>query len=99
MGIHDLPNEFVAGEHIIIQVGGQNDGPGYIIYVGSDGKVHVKRVPGRDPGVKVQFDAAVSILEHAALTKDASIEKRLTASAQESLAPIAQKIYTSTVGK
>lgn len=84
-----------AIEQVVIRVGGENDGPGYIIYVGSDGKLHIKKVPGWDPGVRLQFDAAVSILQHAALAKDAKIEQKLIASAEKLMNPIAQQVYKS----
>jgi hypothetical protein len=46
------------------------DAGGFAIYFGSDGKLHVKRVPGWDPAVR-ELAAAVQVLDAAATMKDA----------------------------
>lgn len=95
----EFSKDFVATGQVLFTVGGLNCGPGYIIYIGSDGKIHVKRVPPRNPELSVQFDAAISILEHALLAKNVKIEEKLITAAQSILAPIAKEVNAHMQGK
>lgn len=40
------------------------DAGGFIIYIGSDGKVHIKRVPPWNPETLSELQAAVAVVDH-----------------------------------
>lgn len=53
------------------------DAGGFVIYIGSDGKVHVKRIPPWDPGVRGELAAAAHVLDAAATLKDAHTAQKI----------------------
>ena len=61
--------------------GALTDAGGFIIYIGSDGKVHIKRVPPWDPGVRAELQTVFAVLEHAGAIKNAAVQKQFTAAA------------------
>jgi hypothetical protein len=63
---------------VLVTPGVFTDAGGFIVYMGSDGKLHVKRVPGWDPGVRAEIGAAVQILDQLHAVKDANVAQRFT---------------------
>ena len=51
------------------------DAPGWVFYIGADGKLHVKRVPGWDPFPDISV--AFSVLEQAARLSDHAAAQQL----------------------
>ena len=63
---------------VLITAGVFSDAGGFIIYVGSDGKLHVKKVPPWGPdGFRVDIDRGLSLLTAAARVKDARLAGEL----------------------
>lgn len=72
-----------------IFVGGvTGDGGGYIITLGGDGHVVIKRIPPWDPGVSVlsPLDAALGLMAQAEASRDTKARKQLQSLAQQMLA-------------
>ena len=95
----EFSKNFVAKGNVLITVGGENCGPMYIFYIGSDGKLHVKKVDPRPPEVGLQFDTAVLVMKQALLAKDRKIEEKLLSTAQTILTPIALEVRKQIVGE
>ena len=58
---------------MVVWDGGLTDAPGIVIYVGADGKIHVKHVPGWNPDIS----AAISVLGQAARLDDRMMAQQL----------------------
>lgn len=71
----------------IAVIGGFTDAGGFILYVGSDGKLHVRRVPPWNPETLGELKAAVGILEFAGQLRNAKVQEELVGIAQRIAAP------------
>lgn len=68
-----------------------NDGGGFVIYVGHDGKLHIKYIPPREP-VLNQLNVAASLMAHAEGIGDAHIANQMRDLAQSVLNSQAEQI-------
>jgi hypothetical protein len=79
-------------EWMVFTPGAFSDGGGFVIYLGKDGKIHVKRIPPWDPQVRWELTAAMAILDHAARVQNAVIAGRLEDAAAEIIQTHADEI-------
>lgn len=84
---------------VLAVVGGENDGPGYIIYVDANGNIHVERVPGWDPSPWSVLNSAVNILQEAAKIDNSEVrtifEKAATFALQTEKEAIVKMVNTT----
>jgi hypothetical protein len=66
-------------EIAFVSPGVLTDAGGFIIYIGSDGKVHVKRVPPWDPETRAELQAAFAVLEHAGQIRNQAVAQQFLA--------------------
>jgi hypothetical protein len=71
-----------------------NDGGGFVIYLGHDGKLHIKYVPPREP-VLSQLNLAASLMAHAEGIGDASIANQVRDLAQAVLNSNSEQIIAA----
>jgi hypothetical protein len=69
---------------MIILFGG-GDAGGIEIYIGSDGKVHFKRIPGWDPEAMLAVETVAQLANYAHVTEDARLKAELNRTASEIL--------------
>ena len=60
-------------EIAFITPGVLTDAGGFIIYIGSDGKIHVKRVPPWDPETLGELQAAVAVLDNVSAIRNEAV--------------------------
>ncbi len=60
-------------EIAFISPGVLTDGGGYIIYIGSDGKVHIKKIPPWDPETLSELQVAVAVLDGAGAIRNEAV--------------------------
>lgn len=58
------------------------DAGGFIIYIGSDGKVHIKRVPPWNPETLHELQSAFGALEHVGQIQDRAVADQFVKVAQ-----------------
>jgi len=58
------------------------DAGGFVIVVGADGKLHIKRVPPWDPETLHELQAAFTTLEHVGEIKNAAVAEQFLKVAQ-----------------
>jgi hypothetical protein len=93
--LFNLPHDpEVAGLDVLISVGGSNDAPGFIIYKGSDGKLHLKKVPGWDPWVQKVIKAVTTTLVEVAKIEDQKVRANFEHSTQTALQHISKEIVS-----
>lgn len=63
------------------------DAGGFIIYIGSDGKLHVKKVPPWNPETIGELKAVFSILEHAGAIRNQKVQQELVRVAEQIAQP------------
>lgn len=68
-----------------------NDGGGFVIYLGHDGKLHIKYIPPREP-VLSQLNQAASLMAHAEGIGDTDIANQMRDLAQAVLDTHAEQI-------
>lgn len=89
-----------ANRRVIAVVGGQNDGPGYIIYVDANGNLHIERVPGWDPSPWTVVTTATNILQEASKIKNTEVRAVFEHAAEKALqmdkAAIVRMVNTTT---
>lgn len=68
------------------------DAGGFIIYIGSDGKLHVKKVPPMGPETVAELTAVFSILEGAGQLRNQKVQQELLHVAQAIAAPHAGEL-------
>ncbi len=69
-------------EIAFISPGVLTDAGGFIIYIGSDGKVHIKRIPPWGPETLRELQAAFAVVEHAGAIKNAAVAEQFLHVAQ-----------------
>jgi hypothetical protein len=68
-------------EIAFVSPGVLTDAGGFILYIGADGKVHVKRVPPWGPEVRAELQLAFAVLERVGEVKNREVAQQfLTAS-------------------
>ncbi len=72
-------------EIAFVSPGVLTDAGGYIIYIGSDGKVHVKHVPGWNPETRAELQTAFAVLERAGEIKNREVAQRFLAASEHVL--------------
>jgi len=70
-------------EIAFISPGVLTDAGGFIIYIGSDGKVHVKRIPPLGPESVAELGAVFAVLESVSAIKSAAVDNELLRVAQD----------------
>ena len=75
--------------------GALTDAGGLAFYIGSDGKVHVVRIPPWNPEVLSEINAAVHVLNQAASIKNEAVQQRFTHLAESVVQSRAKEITGS----
>jgi len=70
-------------EIAFISPGVLTDAGGFIIYIGSDGKIHVKRIPPLGPESVAELGAVFTVLESVSAIKNASVDNEFLRVAQD----------------
>ena len=85
-------------EIAFISPGVLTDAGGFIIYIGSDGKVHIKRVPPWNPETLAELQTAVGVLENVGHIQNRAIQDEFVKVAQNVIAKHAGELQKAVGG-
>lgn len=66
-----------------IFIGGTNDAPGFEIYIGADGKLHIRRIPGWNPDSMAELNRAINVIYEATKLRTPGLAEATIRSALE----------------
>jgi hypothetical protein len=79
-------------EVAFVSPGVLTDAGGFIIYIGSDGKVHIKRIPPLGPESVRELQAVFAILQYAGGIQNRAVADELVKVAQQVATPHAAEL-------